>query len=889
MPQPSCSAFRLVVLTLLAAWLVPLGHAQAPELRGELAEVRVQGTEAYADIVRTLITARAGTPVERIDLEAERNRVYSLGTFERVTLSLLDEPSGPVLLIEVEENPPIGEIVFDGVESVDAARLRNALRREHLLQQGRVYNSIRGDDAIGSIQQIYRDEGFPFAPSVDLEVEAAPEFAERDEDSPVRLRYRVDERREVDEVRFEGSSVLEDEELERIFAGVEEQEAFELQRYRQAVQQVAERYAEHGYRQSGVNTTATTLQGGVLTVRFRELRIDSIDTSAIGVDADELSLQPGDLFNYDVLLEDVRSLAEGRSGDVRLVPRVTPAGEVRVAFEVGAPDTAGPIDEVRIEGNTVLSSERLTSLLTLEEGDTFTSTLAEEDFRRVYEAYLDEGYVIANRPDYNYLDGTYVQRVTEFRIGTYRLTYREGEPAVQEFVVLRELPDVGEVLNLDQIDAGLRRLLRQGAVRPVDRQILPGEAGAEDEVLVEVILEDAQTGLFQPAATYSTDAGFSASVSFSESNLWGRAHSLEAEVNGRTSDVGLLFGGSVRYSIPWLYLDAYDLMEVATSVSASLFSTVDADQALTAEGSTRILHPGKPDREANRVDVGEYVQRESGFSVSLSRRIEEDIALRLSTRASYNAITLEPPVPCEEDEDGNIVDGDRCSLPREHAEAYLPAGGLSSFMSAALEYEGRDSTEFPRSGVFASGLLGVGIGNDFRDESGERRLYAYEQVEFGVRTYTTMQRIAPEEIPDPNHVLAVRLNGGHQLGGPYPPSKRFRVGRTSNLATKVRGYQREDFDPSRSYLTGSVEYRYDFGFSTFATDTVIAVAFADVGWASSVPQYPEYETPLFAGAGVGLQINLGFSGVSLPALRFDYAFSQRHPTGVFSFGIGPVF
>jgi outer membrane protein insertion porin family len=38
-----------------------------------------------------------------------------------------------------------------------------------------------------------------------------------------------------------------------------------------------------------------------------------------------------------------------------------------------------------------------------------------------------------------------------------------------------------------------------------------------------------------------------------------------------------------------------------------------------------------------------------------------------------------------------------------------------------------------------------------------------------------------------------------------------------------------------------------------------------------------------------VQVNLGFGGVSLPALRFDYGFSARNPRGVFTFRVGPVF
>ncbi len=70
---------------------------------------------------------------------------------------------------------------------------------------------------------------------------------------------------------------------------------------------------------------------------------------------------------------------------------------------------------------------------------------------------------------------------------------------------------------------------------------------------------------------------------------------------------------------------------------------------------------------------------------------------------------------------------------------------------------------------------------------------------------------------------------------------------------------------------------------------MIGIVFADVGWASGVPGYAPYQAPVYASGGVGVQLNLGFSGVALPALRFDYGFSERNPRGVFSFRIGTVF
>jgi outer membrane protein insertion porin family len=434
----------------------------------------------------------------------------------------------------------------------------------------------------------------------------------------------------------------------------------------------------------------------------------------------------------------------------------------------------------------------------------------------------------------------------------------------------------------------LRAVARLGVVTPVSRQLLP--ADDPDEVVVGVVVRSTQTGVFQPSAQYNTETGFSAALSFSEANLWGRAHTISAEVEGLTSDLGLQFGGSLRYAIPWLYLDALDFQDVPTSVSASLFSVVDVNQRLVRDGSLTAVYPGLADIEANRVPVGEYSVRSTGGSFSVGRRVLPNTDLSVGTRITYNAYRLEPPrEPCVI-EAGQVTNPIRCALPPALASESLPTSGLSAFVSAGLGYDDRDSVTFPRDGIGADVSVGFGWGNDILDpDTQQRRNYTYQQVETGARTYLHLASLLPEQVTDPNHVFAVRLNAGHQFGGFYPDSRRFLVGRSLEEATTIRGYRETDFDPSRTYVTGSVEYRYDFGLRTFATETVVGIAFIDVGYASNVPGYDEYAAPVFVGAGVGVQVDIGFAGVALPPLRFDYGFSERNRGGVFQFRIGHVF
>lgn len=868
-----------------------LSFAQTPSVAGDLVEVRVDGTSAFADVVRTIVAARAGTPAARVDLEAERNRVYALGAFEEVSVSLEDRGAGPVLVVRVRENPRVSGVELQGVDLIDADAVRDALVREHLLDEGRTLNAVRAEQAIDTLQEIYRSVGVPFDVPVLLELipdRSAPLSA--DGRAPVRVRYSVTETAPINRVVFEPSEVLAEDELERRFSAVARLDSFDLQVYRAAVDGVAQRYGELGYRQSGVDEQRSELDAnGTLTIRFRELRIASFDTTALGIDAAELSLGVGDLFNVDTLLDDVRRIAAGRTADVRIVPQVSASGAVRVAFAVGAPDSAGPVSNVVIEGNSVIDDAALLEVFSLREGDTFTSALADEDFQRIRALYNERGVVIANQSAYSWRDdGTYVQRVRELRIAGYEVTYEGAPGRTQEFVITRYLPAPGEVLDLRALDAGLRAVARLGAVTPLRRTLLP--ADDPDEVVVGVVVRAAQTGVFQPSAQYNTETGFAASISFSETNLFGRAHSLTAEIEGLTSDLGLQFGGSIRYAIPWLYLDVLDFQEVPTSVSVSLFSLVEVNQRLVRDGSITAFFPGLDPIEENRVPVGEYTARSSGGSFGVGRRVLPNTDLSVGARLTYNSYVLEPARAACAIEDGVVTNPEACALPAELARDALPTSGLSAFVNAGLAFDDRDSLSFPRSGVFASLDVGLGWGNDILDaDTLERRSYLYQQVEVGARTYLTLADVLPEQVPDSNHVFAVRLNVGHQFGAFYPDARRFQVGRTLQDRTTIRGYLETDFDPSRTYATGSLEYRYDFGLSTFATETVVAILFADVGYASNVPGYAPFEAPLYGSVGIGVQVDLGFGGVALPPLRFDYGFSERNPSGVFAFRIGNVF
>ena len=403
-----------------------------------LADIRFEGIsdDSTVSLMRVRLVSRPGVRVSDIDLPAERNRILSSGTFSEVSLSVENRPVGPVLFVRVEENPPIREVVLRGITGLNVAQIREILLQENLLGAGQIYNTTRAQEAIATLQAIYSSPqiGFPGQIPVTLTVRPVAKKGQGqagvvtlENAAAVRLVYMVNETPAIDTVTFSGETVVPEDELTTIFRGVAAAETFSLTTYQTAVQGTADAYSELGFRGSGVDRADTRLADGTLNVVLNEQRILSLDTTAVGINPAEFSLQPGDLYNYDTLLADVERLAQGRSEDIRLEAQPVGSG-VAVVFSSGPPASAGPIRRIDIQGNTVFTDAELKLQLTLGTGETFTSALATEDFQRLLEFYAQEGYLLVQEPDFNFRDGTYVQRLREVKIAGYQIDLQIPDP-----------------------------------------------------------------------------------------------------------------------------------------------------------------------------------------------------------------------------------------------------------------------------------------------------------------------------------------------------------------------------------------------------------------------------------------------------------------------------
>ncbi len=720
---------------------------------------------------------------------------------------------GEVLKVRLVPYPAIAEVTVEAKAFPQETLLR-FLEENFAIGKEATYNPLKAQEAAQALAQAFRQNGFPFAPKVEVEAKEAG--------GRMALTFRVAESPEVKEVRLQGVSLLPEGELLKLLEPLKG--PFDFARYQEALRALAGRYEEAGYRFSGPDPQASALEGGILTVQVRELRVARVEGE--GLDLGDFPLKPGDYLNYPRLLEGVQALSRklSRVVDFSLLPQ---GEQVVVRLSLGA--EGGRIERVEITGNTAFPTETLLPLLRLKPGEVYTPLLAQEDARRIASFYREKGYEVAD-VRYSFREGVFRLEVVELKIAGYRLEW-QGPHRTQEEVILRELPKPGSLFSVPELRKAMARLLATGLLAEPPRVSL-APAERPEEVVVVLGLKEARTGLFQPALGWSSLEGWSGSVSFKETNLFGLAHQASLDLAFLQNEARDNLSLSLSYTVPWLYLDFADLKEVRTSLSLSAFSTPIGNNKLL-QGTT---------------DTGwEYTERRTGFGLSLSRPFSKDLEnLRLSfglsaRRSTYALEVYDPNAPCDpsvtDTTSPKYCDGTGYKNPSLAQSSSPPPVGRSAWTPPSPTWMWTTPASAPRATrrawppASASPCRTRGAGASScpwwpraRPTSAWTRRNA--------RPWPSAFPPAPFSLP--------------------PESERFYLSGGGAEAFLLRGYEDRKYG-GLSFATGGVEYRYDFRLSPQGGTNLYGIAFLDLGLADNTGG-PKW------GAGIGFQLDLDVFG-----------------------------
>ncbi|GGI79898.1 BamA/OMP85 family outer membrane protein [Deinococcus wulumuqiensis] len=829
--------------------------ASAPALAqqaGTVQEISVVGTtDLLSEFLKTTLTVQPGAPLSGVNLRQVEQDVLASGYFKTATAELRTVSGRDTLVITVTSNPTIKEVQASGLTFLPADAFKQSIAELLNIAPGAVLNTQRIEQAKEALAQNYRQEGFPFVPSISTETKLGA-------DGTATVSFVVDESAPLSRVEITGATLLPEATVQNIFRPLQTSKRFTTQAFFAASDALQAAYEEAGYFQAGIDPRSVSLENGVLKLSMIESRVANVDLSPLGTLAQTpaLQTQAGQPLRLAQLQADVRALANLTGKPVGFALDPNPQNPAQVTVVFGAADVeSGPVASIAFVGNTKVPTEQLQAAIKTKPGDVYSPQLAQDDFMALRNVYRQAGFEISTRDAISFQNGVLTYTLREVRLAGYELAW-QGEHRTKDRVILRELPAAGQTFNSRDVQSALSRISALGYVTINDVRVKSDPQNPENVTYV-IALSEGRSGIpVNLGLGYdSLQGGWSGDVAYTNSNAFGLGHSFGVRLGAVQNQAGQNWVGSLNYTIPWLDLDFADFRTTRTSLSFGVGSEVGGNIALV---------------DADKADTGrDFTTRTNGFSLGLGRNITPN--LTASANVSFNSRTnyLEPK-----------QEGETSTVDDAAATALLPASSLTTRLSSGLNYDNTDNANFPGRGVRAYGSVGYNVGRAgdtplswVDGEIGVSGYYGFGgQVRrsFGLETY--------------RQVLAARANTG-ATSGTFPDGTGYFIGGSNPLPSReLRGLEDGQLFGT-NYFSSSLEYRYDFGLSGGVAQGLYGVVFADYGgvWNKGEAFRSAY------GVGAGVQLNLGFGGAQLPSLRFDYGYSTQNaqkPNGRFHFRIG---
>ena len=454
-----------------------------------------------------------------------------------------------------------------------------------------------------------------------------------------------------------------------------------------------------------------------------------------------LAMHVGDAISEEGLVKDRDAIyATGYFYDLYPTFEQVPEGVVLTYNVLENPE----LKEVKIEGNTVESTEALMGLVTVKNGELLNSRTLQENVQAIQEKYRADGYILAKITDLNIAqDGTLTIKISEGVLESYKV---KGNKKTKDHVILREMRQKpGEPFNANQARRSMQRVYNLGFFEDVNVKMNPGVE--PNAVVMEIDVKEKRTGSFGIGAGYSSSDGMVGMVSVSDTNFRGMGDtiSLSYEMSGDDTDAR---GSTFMYRRPWL-----DKKETAGTLRV-YNRTYEYD-----------------DYDENGNHKESFMRKYAGGEITISRPMSE---------YSTNFVTLRnrDDKYVKHTESGNAGN-------RSGNTAWIK-NNFGTTRSITLEHvtDTRDNIYEPTTGARASlSAEFAGLGGDF----------SYQKYTAGDAHYLKAGR---------SQVFVLRAQYGISKGTMSEYSQ-FRVGGQDT----IRGYREDQFRGTRMALL-SAEYRF---------------------------------------------------------------------------------
>ena len=603
---------------------------------------------------------------------------------------------------------------------------------------------------------------------------------------------------------------------------------------------------------------------------------------------DSMSIKPGSIVDNQILKQDLNAIyASGWFSGVKINSQNGPLG-VRLIVNV----IPNPIlKKVELNStNSIVSDQYVDDVFKNYYGTTLNLNEFQNKIDTIKKRYESEGYSLARikGPDRINENGIVTLNVTEGIVSDVKLRFIgtdgessiDGEPRkgkTKDWVIKRELKtQPGSIFNRKILEADIRRLYATSLFDDVKVSLGP-DSSNPGRVIIFLDLSEQRTGSLTGGLGYSNSSGIFASLGLQETNALGRAWSTNLNLN--FGEYSTTYNFSL--SDPWIKGDKHK-----TSFNTNLFLSRDYPQEFKSETNGRIY--AVDDTNTSTSDTfSSIVLEKTGGGFSFSRPLNGGDPFKVAKWRILAGMNFKKV---------KMIDGDGNQKP--YGDITPTTGNISDII--CIGFTPNDGS-CPAENTLVSFIATTSrnnLNNSVNPTSGNKFSFGTEQfISMGENspTFNRMKASYSFFIPtklinltkacksgnsdseDCPQAIGFQFKAGTILGE-LPPYEAFCMGGTSS----VRGWGSCDLAVSKSFVEGTVEYRFPVW--RMISGALFVDAGSDLGSQNDIPGKPG---KLLQKSGSGFSLGGGV-GVKTPIgpLRLDVASKDLSGDWRYTLGVG---
>ena len=432
------------------------------------------------DTVLYYLSSREGNPYSEELLRKDFKVLWATGFFSNIKMEKEDGPGGMIIRIIVEENPLIKNIIYKTGKKIKENDIVDKLKEENeYLLAYSYYNPYKIQKIKKIIQDLLLEKGL-MSGEVDVKINEKGE-------NEYELVFNINEgsRAKVGAIEFEGEpklfasvlrSAMKENKKHGFMSWISGKDVYKKNKLDEDLEAIREKFKEYGYMEAIVGEPRIE----EITKRSIFLRKKKMMKIVIPVDAGYL-------------------------------------------YRVG---------EIKIEGNKILATKHLRSMIKLKEGDIYNSTVRGDSVEDIQEAYADGGYLFAQIYPVENLDPKRKRVSVTFNIMEGDVAYVntldfKGNTYTKDKVLRREmLIREGGRFSLAMFKNSVLRLQQLGLVELMGEPDIKNDP--ENPALMDITLNvtELQRNNIQFNAGYSGYEGTFIGLSYSTVNFLGAGEQL---------------------------------------------------------------------------------------------------------------------------------------------------------------------------------------------------------------------------------------------------------------------------------------------------------------------------------------------------------------------------